>query len=98
MLPPIVDQKPGAVAGAQAAGDDAEWDAAPGFWSTIGNRTLKHVAWGDGYDEARMVVHPGGAFTVWYGSKGTAVGVLAHERDEDYERGRELIEQGRPLP
>ena len=88
----------GAVAGARAAGGDAVWDAAPGFWSTIGDRTLKHVAWGDGFDEARMVVHPGGAFTVWYGSQGTAVGVLAHERDEDYERGRELIEQGRPLP
>ncbi len=88
----------GAVAGARAAGGDAVWDAAPGFWSTIGDRTLKHVAWGDGFDEARMVVHPGGAFTVWYGSDGTAVGVLAHERDEDYERGRELIEQGRPLP
>ena len=46
----------GAVAGARAAGGDAVWDAAPGFWSTIGDRTLKHVAWGDGYDEARMVV------------------------------------------
>ena len=88
----------GAVAGTQAAGGDAVWDAAPGFWSTIGERTLKHVAWGDGFDEARMVVHAGGAFTVWYGSGGTTVGVLTHERDEDYERGRELVEQGRPLP
>ena len=40
----------------------------------------------------------GGAFTVWYGRDGVTVGVLAHERDEDYERGRELVEQGRPLP
>ena len=33
-----------------------------------------------------------------YGAGGVTVGVLAHERDEDYERGRELVEQGRPLP
>ena len=88
----------GEAAGAHAAGGDAAWSAAPGFWSTIGTRALKHVAWGDGYDEARMVVHPGGAFTVWYGADGITVGVLTHECDEDYERGRELIEQGRPLP
>ena len=88
----------GEAAGANAAGGDAAWSAAPGFWSTIGTRALKHVAWGDGFDEARMVDHAGGAFTVWYGAGGTTVGVLAHERDEDYERGRELIEQGEPLP
>ena len=70
------------------------WDAAPGFWSTIGDQTLKHAAWGDGYDDARFVEHPGGAFTVWYGAAARSVGVLAHERDEDYERGRELVEQG----
>ena len=88
----------GKTAGAQAAGGDAEWTGAPGFWSTIGERALKHVAWGDGFDEARMIDHEGGAFTVWYGAEGTTVGVLTHERDEDYERGRELVEQGRPLP
>jgi 3-phenylpropionate/trans-cinnamate dioxygenase ferredoxin reductase subunit len=88
----------GETAGRSAAGEDAEWDVAPGFWSAIGPRTLKHVAWGDGFDEARFVTHPGGAFTVWYGSGGTTVGVLAHESDDDYERGRELIEQGQPLP
>ena len=88
----------GEVAGRTAAGEQAVWDAAPGFWSTIGDRTLKHVAWGDGFDEARWIDHPGGAFTVWYGAEGTTVGVLAHERDEDYERGRELVERGRPLP
>jgi 3-phenylpropionate/trans-cinnamate dioxygenase ferredoxin reductase component len=43
-------------------------------------------------------VHPGGAFTVWYGADGITVGVLTHQSDDDYERGRELIEQGRPLP
>jgi NADPH-dependent 2,4-dienoyl-CoA reductase/sulfur reductase-like enzyme len=88
----------GEAAGAQAAGAGAVWDTAPGFWSTIGTRTLKHVAWGDGFDEARLVDHPGGAWTVWYGTDGVAAGVLCHERDEDYEHGRELIEQGRPLP
>ena len=56
------------------------------------------MAWGDGFDEARLVDHGGGAFTVWYGAEGVAVGVLAHERDEDYERGRELIESKSALP
>jgi len=88
----------GEVAGAQAAGGDAEWATAPGFWSTIGERTLKHVAWGDGFDEARLVVHPGGGWTVWYGRGGTTVGVLTHECDEDYEHGRGLVERARPLP
>jgi len=88
----------GEVAGSNAAGKPAEWDAAPGFWTTIGTRTLKHVAWGDGFDETRFITHPGGAFTVWYGADGITVGVLAHERDEDYERGRELVEAGEPLP
>jgi NADPH-dependent 2,4-dienoyl-CoA reductase/sulfur reductase-like enzyme len=88
----------GEVAGRTAAGADATWAQAPGFWSSIGERTLKYVAWGDGFDEARLVDHPGGAFTVWYGKGGVTVGVLAHERDEDYERGRELIEKGLPLP
>ena len=78
---------------------DAEWDNAPGFWSTIGEHTLKYVAWGDGFDEVRLDDHGDGAFTVWYGRAGGArVGVLAHERDEDYERGRELVEAGAPLP
>jgi 3-phenylpropionate/trans-cinnamate dioxygenase ferredoxin reductase subunit len=87
----------GEIAGRNAAGEDAVWDVAPGFWSTIGTRTLKYAAWGDGFDEARLVDH-GQAFTVWYGREGTTVGVLAHERDEDYERGKELVETGAPLP
>ena len=36
---------------------EPQWDAAPGFWSTIGEHTLKYVAWGDGFDEARFVDH-----------------------------------------
>jgi NADPH-dependent 2,4-dienoyl-CoA reductase/sulfur reductase-like enzyme len=88
----------GEIAGRNAAGEDRVWDVAPGFWSTIGTRTLKYAAWGDGFDEARMVEHGHDAFTVWYGRDGVTVGVLAHDRDEDYERGRTLVETGAPLP
>jgi len=52
----------------------------------------------DEVDEARLVVHPGGGWTVWYGRGGTTVGVLTHECDEDYEHGRGLVERARPLP
>jgi len=88
----------GKVAGTTAAGGAASWSTAPGFWSTIGTRTLKHVAWGDGFDEARLIDHPGGAFTVWYGRRGVTVGALTHEADDDYARGRELVEAAAPLP
>ena len=40
---------------AAIAGEDATWDVAPGFWSTIGEHTLKYVAWGDGFDDSRLV-------------------------------------------
>jgi hypothetical protein len=70
----------------------------PGFWSTIGERTLKYAAWGDGHDAQRLERGENGAFTVWYSRDGVAVGVLAHDRDEDYERGRELIAAGQPPP
>lgn len=88
----------GQVAGTVIAGGEASWDVAPGFWSTIGEYTLKYVAWGDGWDEAKPVDHGGGAFTVWYGQKGVCVGVLTHGHDEDYEKGRELVESGSQLP
>lgn len=88
----------GEVAGTTAAGGEASWAQAPGFWSGIGDRVLKYVAWGDGWDSTRPVEHGGGAFTVWYGRDGVTVGVLTHEADDDHERGRELVEQGRPLP
>ncbi len=88
----------GALAGRTLAGREARWDEVPGFWSTIGSHTLKYAAWGDGYDEARLVTHPEGAFTVWYERDGVAVGVLTHERDEDYERGREIVRAGQPIP
>ena len=88
----------GEVAGRTIAGEDASWDVAPGFWSTIGEHTIKYAAWGDGFDEARVVDHGGGAWTIWYDRDGVTVGVLTHERDEDYETGRERVEQGAPLP
>ncbi len=86
----------GEVAGRSAAGEPARWDAVPGFWSTIGSHTLKYAAWGDGFEQSRIEQHGGGAFTAWYGREGRIVGVLAHEADEDYERGRALIAVGAP--
>ncbi len=87
----------GEVAGTTAAGAADAWAEAPGFWSEIGGRTLKHAAWGDGHDTVRLVAHGGGAFTAWYGSNGTLVGVLTHEADDDYERGRRLVTGGAPF-
>jgi NADPH-dependent 2,4-dienoyl-CoA reductase/sulfur reductase-like enzyme len=86
----------GEIAGATAAGREAAWDQVPGFWSTIGSRTLKYAAWGDGFDQSRFERHPSGGFTAWYGRDGKLVGVLTHDADEDYERGSELIAQGAP--
>lgn len=88
----------GRVAGTVIAGGEATWDVAPGFWSTIGDRTLKYVAWGDGWDEAKVEEHGDGAFTVWYAQENICVGVLTHGADENYERGRELVESGSRLP
>jgi len=83
----------GEVAGHVAAGREDGWRQAPGFWSQIGGRTLKYVAWGDGHDSVSFEEHGGGAFTAWYlDEAGALVGVLTHERDENYERGRELVE------
>lgn len=84
----------GAVAGAKAAGQPVGWDDVPGFWSTIGTRALKYAAWGDGYDESRFERQADGSFTAWYGRGGQTVGVLTHNRDQDYERGRGLIAAG----
>lgn len=93
-----------AVAGRRTGSEDAHegadgaaprrWDTVPGFWSTIGDHTLKYAAWGDGYATAEMVPHAEG-FTVWYAdTAGKVVGVLTHNADDDYERGRTLIEKG----
>jgi 3-phenylpropionate/trans-cinnamate dioxygenase ferredoxin reductase component len=90
-----VDQ--GEVAGAAAAGGTAEWDGVPGFWTTIGEATLKYHAWGDGFARARFVDHDDG-FTVWYEADGAAVGVLTYNADDDYDGGEGLIRNRRPIP
>jgi 3-phenylpropionate/trans-cinnamate dioxygenase ferredoxin reductase component len=90
-----VDQ--GAIAGASAAGADAKWDTVPGFWTTVGETTVKYHAWGDGYQRSRLLERDDG-FTVWYEADGRAVGVLTCNADDDYELGGRLIEAGEPVP
>jgi 3-phenylpropionate/trans-cinnamate dioxygenase ferredoxin reductase subunit len=85
----------GEVAGFSAARREAVWETVPGFWSTIGTKTIKYAAWSDGYESARVVDHGDGAFTAWYADgDGACVGVLSHDRDADYEAGQRLIAQG----
>lgn len=84
----------GEVAGTNIAGSHAEWAQAPGFWSSIGEHVLKYVAWGDGFTDTDVREHADGGFTVWYSTDGVLVGALTSEADDDYERGRELIERG----
>jgi 3-phenylpropionate/trans-cinnamate dioxygenase ferredoxin reductase component len=86
----------GQIGGAVLAGVDRRWDSAPGFWSTIGGRTLKYTAWGDGYDEYR-VVDDGDAWSVWYAKESVLCGVLAVRDDDAYERGRRQLEQQTPF-
>jgi NADPH-dependent 2,4-dienoyl-CoA reductase/sulfur reductase-like enzyme len=87
----------GAIAGAVAAGQSSRWQDVPGFWTTIGDATVKYHAWGDGYDRDRLIERAGG-FTVWYESDGSTVGVLTHDADDDYEAGEALIAGARPTP
>ena len=88
----------GLVAGGTLAGAARGWGEVPGFWSSIGARTLKYAAWGDGHDETRLSTtgDAGGSFAVHYLRDGATVGVLTHGRDDVYEQGRELILQGEP--
>jgi 3-phenylpropionate/trans-cinnamate dioxygenase ferredoxin reductase subunit len=90
-----VDQ--GEIAGAAAAGAHGTWDGVPGFWTTIGDATVKYHAWGDGYDRTRLIDHEDG-FTAWYERDGTTVGVLTLNADDDYERGETLIKNAQRLP
>ena len=87
----------GAIAGTSAAGKRATWDGVPGFWSTIGEATIKYHAWGDGYQRSRMLSHPEG-FTVWYEADDAVVGVLTHNADDDSDLGQRLIAERRPAP
>lgn len=87
----------GEVAGSSAAGDEAKWAGVPGFWTTIGDTDVKYHAWGDGYQNSRLIERDGG-FTVWYESDGAVVAVLTCNADDDYEAGEELITAGKPPP
>lgn len=87
----------GRIAGTVIAGGEAAWSMAPGFWSTIGDRTLKYWAWDGGWDE-HAFEDRGGSFVVRYGRDGALVGILTHGADEDYENGRGPIERGDPFP
>lgn len=87
----------GEVAGSTAAGDEAKWTGVPGFWTTIGDTDVKYHAWGDGYQNSRLIERDGG-FTVWYESDGAVVGVLTCNADDDYEAGEELITASKPPP
>ncbi|WP_240629605.1 NAD(P)/FAD-dependent oxidoreductase [Mycobacterium colombiense] len=87
----------GTIAGARAAGQQAKWDAVPGFWTSVGDATLKYHAWGDGYERSRMLDH-GDSFTVWYDSGNAVVGVLTYNADDDYDLGERLIADKRPAP
>jgi 3-phenylpropionate/trans-cinnamate dioxygenase ferredoxin reductase subunit len=85
----------GEVAGRGLAGEDAAWTTAPGFWTTIGENTLKHSAWGDGFDEAVVVAEGDAHLVVHYLRDGEVVGVLALGDDGAYEAGRRRLEEGR---
>lgn len=91
-------ERMGEIAGTTAAGGDDEWSNPPGFWSEIGDHTLKYAAWGDGFDEAVPVHHDNGGLTVWYLQDGATVGVLTSGADDDYDRGQELVAAGAPAP
>ena len=68
------------LAGTNAAGRHAMWGSVPGFWTTIGDATVKYHAWGDGFERSRLVARDDG-FTVWYERGGAVVGVLTHNAD-----------------
>lgn len=92
----------GEVAGATAAGAESVWDAVPGFWTSIGDHTLKYAAWGDGFDTANLVEkdggYPEGGFTVWYQRDGVTVGGLTYNSDDDYELAEKLVAGRKPSP
>jgi 3-phenylpropionate/trans-cinnamate dioxygenase ferredoxin reductase subunit len=87
----------GAIAGACAARWPTRWVGVPGFWTSVGDATLKYHAWGDGYEHSELRDHADG-FTVWYESGDAVVGVLTYNADDDYELGEQLIAERRPTP
>jgi 3-phenylpropionate/trans-cinnamate dioxygenase ferredoxin reductase subunit len=87
----------GEIAGCCAAGQYSKWDGVPGFWTSIGDATVKYHAWGDGYERSRMLDRPEG-FTVWYEAGDAVVGVLTYNADDDYDLGERLIAERQPAP
>jgi len=83
----------GEVAGRTLAGAEASWEGAPGFWSALGERTLKYAGWGDGWEEVEFEPGAGESFVARYGRDGELVGVLAHDDDRAYEDGKRAIEE-----
>lgn len=90
----------GELAGANAAAGEGErraWGDVPGFFSTIGEHTIKYLAWGDGHEKEEVAERTGG-FAVWYAdADDLVVGVLTYNADDDYERGEALIAAGATL-
>ena len=84
----------GKIAGATAAGADAGWDSVPGFWSTIGRRTLKYAAWGDGYEEISSSATTTVASPLGMGAATRSSASSPHDADDDYDRGAERIARG----
>jgi NADPH-dependent 2,4-dienoyl-CoA reductase/sulfur reductase-like enzyme len=84
----------GEVAGRALAGEDAAWTTAPGFWTTIGDHTLKYSAWGDGFDEPRVEAEDDGHLVIRYLQDGREVGILTLGDDDAYEAARERLEDG----
>jgi 3-phenylpropionate/trans-cinnamate dioxygenase ferredoxin reductase subunit len=83
----------GEVAGHMAAGHDDSWGDVPGFWSTIGDRTLKYAAWGDGWDDAQVTERADQSFAVRYSKQGDLVGVLSFGWDEQYDAASDEIQR-----
>jgi NADPH-dependent 2,4-dienoyl-CoA reductase/sulfur reductase-like enzyme len=85
----------GELAGRILAGDEeARWDGVPGFWSTIGERTIKQASWGEPHDEVELDRVDDEAFVASYRRRGRLVGVLTHRCDDAYEHARhDLIDE-----
>lgn len=86
----------GEIAGRVIAGAAASWDQPPGFWSEIGDHTLKYAAWGDGYEVTRFA-GSGDGWAVLYGRDDLLVGVLTSGWDDVYEQGQQLLAAATPF-
>ncbi|HEY5788519.1 MAG TPA: FAD-dependent oxidoreductase [Microlunatus sp.] len=89
-------ERHGTIAGTIAGGGSASWREPPGFWSTIGDQTLKYSAWGDGYDEWVTTGSPD-RWTIWYRLGEEICGVLTHNDDDAYEQGQRLLARRAPF-